>query len=40
MKGAHGGAKMDVTEKTKVHTDGTVEKSTEVEGSSKAEPAH
>lgn len=31
-KGAHGKASMEKTEKTKVHTDGEVEKSVEVEG--------
>ena len=40
VKGAHGGAKMDVTEKTKVHTDGTVEKSTDVDANSKQEATH
>ncbi|RYZ66075.1 MAG: hypothetical protein EOP05_19665 [Proteobacteria bacterium] len=33
-KGAHGKASMETTEKTKVHKDGEVEKSVEVEGES------
>ncbi len=40
MKGTHGDAKMDVTEKTKVHTNGKVDKSTEVDASSTQEATH
>lgn len=40
VKGAHGDAKVEVTEKTKVHKDGTVEKSSEVDATSKQEPTH
>ncbi len=36
-KGEHAKSEMEVTEKTKVKKDGTVEKSTEVEGDSSSE---
>lgn len=39
MKGAHGEGKVEVTEKTKVHKDGKVEKSADVSAKS-SEEAH
>lgn len=40
VKGAHGEAEAQVTEKTKVHKDGKVEKSEKVDASASEEPAH